>query len=200
MTTLPSTIRWATALAVALLLMGGGLATAQETSAYDLPLTLRAFAVNMSGVGNTRAGTIDITIERWSTDEERQMLLDQLIEKNSKALLDALQKIRPRAGFVRTSTSIGWDIYYARLHPLAGGGNRIVFATDRPMSMWELQNQPRSTDYEFMLCEIHMGTGDKGTGKLASMAKVTWNKETRSLEIENYGIEPVRLQDVQIVK
>jgi hypothetical protein len=182
-----------------MLLAGPSVAPAQEEG-HDLPLTLRAFAVNMSGVGETRAGTVDITIERWSTDAERQMLLDELIEKDSKALLDALQKIKPRAGFVRTSTSIGWDIYYARHHQLASGGHRIVFATDRPISMWELQNQPRSRDYEFMLSEIRMGPDGKGQGKLAGMAKITWNQETRTLEIENFGIEPVRLQDVQIVK
>jgi hypothetical protein len=193
-----SRVRWAAVLAVTLLGLPT-LVSAEDAAASDLPLSLTAFAVNMSGVGPTRAGTIDITIERWSTDAERQKLVDTLIERDSDALLDALQDIEPRAGFVRTSSSLGWDIYYARESALPSGGRRIVFATDRPMSMWELQNQPRSRDYEFMLCEIRIGPDGKGQGKLAGAAKITWNRDTRTIEIENYGIEPVRLQEVHVV-
>ena len=194
----PSMVRLVAALALLLWLGPSSPAGSEDASSSDLPLALTAFAVNMSGVGPTHAGTIDITIERWSTDTERQMLLDTLVEKNSKKLLGALQGIKPRAGFVRTSKSLGWDIYFAREQPMASGGRRIVFATDRPMGFWELRNQPRSTDYEFMLCEIHLGPDGKGQGKLAGAAKVSWNEDTRTIEIENYGIEPVRLTRVTV--
>ena len=47
---------------------------------------------------------------------------------------------------------------------------------------------------------IHaIGPDGKGQGKLAGAAKITWNRETRTIEIENFGIEPVRLQNVQVV-
>ena len=73
-------------------------------------LRLNAIAVNMSGVGRTQAQTLTIVIERWSSDQERQKLLDVLIEKDADRLLDALQKVKPRAGYIRTNTSLGWDI------------------------------------------------------------------------------------------
>ena len=85
-------------------------------------LQLRAFAVNMSGVGRARAGTIDITIERWSTDEERAKLFAVLTERGPDKLADALHDVKPRAGFVRTSTSLGWDLGFAHQIPLPGGG------------------------------------------------------------------------------
>ena len=56
-----------------------------------LPLRLSAFAVNMSNVGPTGATRIDITIQRWSTDAERQGLLTTFAEKGPDKLLDALQ-------------------------------------------------------------------------------------------------------------
>jgi hypothetical protein len=184
-------------LTASLALGAGG--TAPPASGAEKPvLSLRAFAVNMSGVASARAGTIDIVIERWSTDEERQKLRDALIEKGPSALLSALQSIRPRAGFVRTSTNLGWDIHYAR-EQLLGDGRRVIIATDRPMSFWELRGQTRSTDYEFTLAEVRLTKDGKGEGKLAAAAKITWNKDTRTVEIENYGIEPVRLQEVQVV-
>jgi hypothetical protein len=66
------------------------------------------------------------------------------------------------------------------------------------MSFWELRNQARSVDYEFTLAEIRLTKNAKGVGKLVTAAKITWNKDTRSVEIENYGIEPVRLTEVEV--
>lgn len=162
-------------------------------------LRLRAFAVDMSGLSRPRAGTIDIVIERWSTDEEREQLRTALIEKGSDALLSALQKLKPRAGYTSSSSSLGWDVRYAREQPFGDGGKRVIIATDRPMSFWELRNQPRSVDYEFTLAEIRLTKDGKGVGKLVTAAKITYNKDTRSVEIENYGLEPVRLSEVEVV-
>jgi hypothetical protein len=169
---------------------------APAAHAAEAALSLRCFAVNPTG---GQAGTIDITIERWSTDEERARLRDVLIEKGGDSLLAALQKIKPRTGFVRTSTSLGWDVSFAREVPLPNGGRRIIVATDRPMGFWELRNQTRSIDYDFTLAEIRLGPDGKGEGKLVTAAKVSYNQDTRTIEIENYGMEPVRLTQVVVV-
>lgn len=182
---------------IASLALGVGGAVPRASGAEKPVLSLRAFAVNMSGPRPARAGTIEIVIERWSTDQEQQKLSDTLIEKGREALLSALQKIKPRAGYVRTSTSLGWDIHFAREQPL-GDGRRVIIATDRPMSFWEIQNRTRSSDYEFTLAEIRLTKDGKGEGKLATTAKISWNKDTRMVEIENYDIEPVRLNEVRV--
>lgn len=163
-------------------------------------LRLSAFAVNMSGIGRTRAETLQIVIERWTTDEERAKLLDTLIEKGSDKLLDALQALKPRAGFIRTTSSLGWDVQYARQYDLASGGKRIVFGTDRPMSFRERVNSARSVDYDFMVCEIRLGTNGKGEGKLVPAAKITYDKEKKQIEVENYAALPVRLTEVTVEK
>jgi hypothetical protein len=168
-------------------------------AADDPPLRLRAFAVNMSGVGRPGAETLDIVIERWSTDAEQKTLIDTLRERGDK-LLDELQDIEPRAGYIRTTTSLGWAIQYARQEELASGGRRVVFATDRPMSFYELQNRTRSSDYEFMFCEIRLRPDGKGEGKLSTAAKIRWDEHERAMEIEDYAIEPVRLTQVSVVK
>ncbi|HVQ28377.1 MAG TPA: hypothetical protein VMV21_02285 [Vicinamibacteria bacterium] len=163
-------------------------------------LRLTAFAVNMTGVGRGGAGTLQIVIERWSTEAERTALINTLVESGSDKLLDAVQKIKPRAGFIRTNTSLGWDIQYARMTEIEGGSKRIVFATDRPMSFYEARNDTRSSDYEFMLCEMRIGAEGKGEGKLAVSAKISYDKDKKSVEIENYGQEPVRLTQVTVDK
>ena len=160
-------------------------------------LRLRAFAIDMN---RSRTGTIDIVIERWSTDEEVASLRGVLIEKGGDNLLPALQKIKPRCGLTRTSNSLGWDLYFARETPMADGTRKIVVATDRPMSFWEVRNAGRSTDYEFSLAEIRLPAEGKGQGKAIPMAKLSFNKEKNTLEIENYEQQPVKLNEITIVK
>ena len=84
--------------------------------------------------------------------------------------------------------------------PLPDGGRRIVFATDRPMRFFEMRNQTRSSEYEFMLAEIRLGKDGTGEGKLAPLAKISYDKAKNRIEIENYGFEPVRLTRVEVEK
>ena len=161
-------------------------------------LRLRAFAVDLNN--RTRTNTLDIVIERWSTPEETSNLKAVFLERGDDKLLSVLQKTKPRCGYVRTSTSLGWDIYFARETLLPDGGRKIVLASDRPVSMWEARNSGRSMDYQFSLAEIRLPKEGKGQGKAIPYAQLSFNKDTSTLEIENYQREPVRLSEVTIVR
>ncbi|HEU0104999.1 MAG TPA: hypothetical protein VFT38_02430 [Vicinamibacteria bacterium] len=170
--------------------------TAQVAVANGKPvLRLHAFAVNLSGPAPARTGTLDVTIERWSTPAEAAKLRDMLAEKGADALLETLQKM-PRAGSIQRTGRLGWDVHFAQQVVAADGSRRIVLATDRPMSFWEAANQPRSADYAFTLAEIRLGPDGKGEGKLVPAAKIDYDKESNTLEIENYNTEPTRLTEV----
>lgn len=161
---------------------------------------LTAFAVDMSNTANrTRAGTIDIVINRWSSDEERDALRAALRESGADGLLKALQKIKEPAGYIRTPSSIGFPLRFARQIPTPEGGKRIIVGTDRYVSFLEATTQPRTIDYPFMLVDIRIGPDGKGTGKLMPVAKVT-ESEDHVVEIENYASEPVRLTEVRELK
>jgi hypothetical protein len=182
-------------LAVALLVpLAASTALAKDESI----LRLRAFAVDLNN--RARTNTIDIVIERWSTPEEASNLKAVLLEKGDDKLLSALQKVKPRCGFVRTSTSLGWDIYFARETPLPDGGRKIVLGSDRPVGMWEARNSGRSMDYQFSLAEIRLPKEGKGQGKAIPYAQLTFNKDTNTLEIENYQREPVRLNEITVIE
>jgi hypothetical protein len=157
-----------------------------------------ATAVNMTGIGRATAGTLEIVVERWSTDAERDRLVQVLKEKGPEALLDRLRDL-PRVGTIRTPTSLAWDLHFARSHKLDDGGRQVVLATDRPMGFREATNRPRSFDYPFTLLDIRFDADGKGVGKLAYASKVTFNEKTSTIEVENFGIEPVRLTDVRSV-
>ena len=187
-----------TNLAVSLAL-GAALAVPMAVRAADKPeaLRLRAFAVDLNNAARTR--TLDIVIERWSTPEEIKNFQAASTEGGDDALLRAMQKTKPRCGYVRTETSIPWDLYLASETPLASGGRRIVVATDRPMSYWEAFNPSRLNEYKFSLAEIRLGGDGKGEGKAIPYAQMSYDKDTNTFEVENYQTLPVRLTQVTVV-
>lgn len=172
--------------------------SAQRVSAQDVPLTLEAVAVSLGDISRA-SGTAPVTIriDRWSSDEERNRLKDAVVEKGDDHLLKALQKTKP-VGRLAASGSLGWDIHYAHQVALPGGGRRIVFATDRPMSFAERTAGARSRDYEFLVGEVRVGPDGKGQGTLVPRANVMYDDENRTLTIENYDTQPVRLTNVRL--
>lgn len=162
------------------------------------PIRLEAFAVNVSGGSRTSTGTIQIGIDTWSPQAEVERLIGTLKEKGPDALLQELQRA-PRKGFIRSTTSLGWDIHFARMIPGEDGGRRIVIATDRPMSFWEIRNQTRSSEYDFMFAEIRLDKNGTGEGKLSAATRVRFDERNNQIELENWGTEPVRLNNVRVI-
>jgi hypothetical protein len=181
------------------LALGAALAIAPAVPGADKPeaLRLRAFAVDVNN--GTRTRSIDIVIERWSTPEELKSFQAASTEGGDDALLKALQKAKPRCGYVRTETSIPWDLYLASETLLPGGGRKIVVATDRPVGYWEAFNPSRLDEYKFSLAEVRIGADGKGEGKAIPYAQLSYDKDTNTFEVENYQQLPVRLTQVTVV-
>ena len=156
--------------------------------------TFTCFAANMQR-GN--AGVIDINIYRWSTDQEREMLLTTLQEKGRDALIDALMSIRPRVGYMRTPNSIGYDLFYARNNVQPDGSRHIVIATNRRVAFQEAQNNTRSMQYQLTAIEIHLDKDGKGEGKMQPAAKISWDAKAKKIELENYNALPIDLVNVK---
>jgi hypothetical protein len=183
-------------------------ATALEQDAPTLPLRLSAWAVNMSNIATGRTNVVDINITRWTTPEERKTLLAALVEKGSDGLMRALLKL-PSHGRMRIpgwqgpdphKVVLGWELHYAWHAPEAEGGHRIVLATDRYITMWEARENPRTMDYPFTLLDIRLPRSGEGVGKASVATKISFDRSKNLMELENFGSEPVRLQQVSIKK
>ena len=190
-------------LTLAALAMSAALgAPATGVSAQNVREDFTAFAINMNS--GPKTATVDIRVERWSTDAERDALRSILVEekdryKANQALLKALQKM-PKAGFIRTPDRLAWDLRYARQNPMDEGGRQIVVATDRPIGFWEARNQPRTMDYPFTIIEMRLNKEDKGEGKMLAGTQVYIDPKTKSIVLENYGQQPVRLNEIHKLK
>ena len=153
-----------------------------------------ALAVNISNVGRTGTTPIDIVIERWTGDAERDRLMAVFKKGGPDALLNALRDTQ-RVGSIRTPDSLAYDLRYARQIPGEDGGRRIVIATDRPIGFWEAANRPRTIDYPFTLIELQLDGKGEGVGKLSIATKITLNGNV--LTLEDFANQPVMLNDVR---
>jgi hypothetical protein len=177
------------------------LLTVSPVSGQNEKESFTGFAINMNSRPST--ATVDFTIERWSTDAERDQLLAILkeekdVRKANQMLLKALQKM-PKVGYIRTPNTLAWDLRYARQSPLEDGGRRIVLATDRPIGFVDARNQGRSMDYPFTIVEVHLDKNDTGEGKILGGTKIYIDKNN-NLVLENYGQQPVRFNEIKKVK
>ena len=157
-----------------------------------------ANAVSLGGP-RTPSGTaqVDIVIDRWSTDAERERLLAVLKNSDDQdQLLRALQNLEP-VGHIRTPQSLGYDLRYANRSPADGGGERVFVATDRPIGFWEAANQPRSIQYPFTFIELRLNENGKGEGKLSLATRVLPSSTGKIIQLENYAAQPVMLNNVQ---
>jgi hypothetical protein len=169
-------------------------------------LQITAFAVNMSNIATGTNATVQIRIDSWTPDAERERIIMTMIEKGPDALLKALQKAPVRGRWnipgMRQpdphQLALGHDIHYARQTPLPDGGKRIVIGTDRYIGFGEARNRPRSIDYPFTLMQIQVNAQGKGEGKMAVATKINFDKEKKTMELENYSSEPVRLQNLEV--
>lgn len=187
-----STIRWGFWLTLAAVLT---LAPAASLRAQTLnvPLHLSAVAQDLDRGLSTQ---LLITIDRWSSDSVRDKLVNTLMTEGDKKLLDALQDA-PKVGSIRTPSSLGWDLHFARQTPGEDGGVRVILGTDRPISFSEQWNSSRTLDYPFTVIELHLNNDGEGEGTLSFATRVIPDARSKTVILENWGTQRVRLTQVK---
>jgi hypothetical protein len=168
----------------------------EATPTKKEPLRFTAFAVQMQG---GRAGVVEVTIERWSTEEERNALIAQVQKTSDKdadqrKLVTALQKIKERCGYLNLPNTMGWDIKYAHEAGLPDGKRQIVIVTDKPVS-FGMARSGNADEAPFTLIEMQFPKGsNKGEGKLLASTSIS-TKDGR-LQLETYYNQPTRLTEI----
>jgi hypothetical protein len=153
-----------------------------------------AFAVNMGIRTSGSTASLIFTVDRWTSDSERDAIFTALREKGPQALLNKLQDAR-RVGSIRTPQSVGYDLRLALQEPGKDGMRRILLATDRPISFAEATNRPPTVDYPFTVIEMLMPPEGKGQGTMTVAARIVAAGKT--LIVENWDTQPVRLNNIE---
>jgi hypothetical protein len=188
---------------ILLVLSGSTLSGAFAQNGDSKPLTVlpRQFAATAVGQAGSMAGRtfgLNIYITGWTTNQQMKDYISVLKEKGPDGLVNAMEKTSD-VGRLSPTGFVGSGFRFARYRPTANGGLHIVMVTNRPMSFGELYRGGRSTDYQFGIVVLDVAKNGKGTGLLAPVCKIKFNKKN-DLEIENFGQKPFRLANVYLQK
>jgi hypothetical protein len=160
------------------------------------PERYTALAANLNTGGS---GVVEMVVDRWSTEAERNRLVTLLLQQGPEKLLDVLEDL-PRVGYIRLDGGLGYDLHYSQKIKGPDGGERVVLATNRPIGFWEAATSPRSINYPFTVIELRLNTDGEGEGRLSFATKITADNDSKVITLENYETQPVLMRSVKSIK
>ena len=137
---------------------------------------------------------LSVYIDAYSSDDEIAQLAQTLRDKGSDELLNVVSKLNSK-GRLSPTGRVGTDVKVIRVRQTEKG-RRIFLVTDRPISFVELYNGTRSRDYEFGVVQLDLDEKGNGEGAMLVATKIRFDKDNQ-IELEHYGIDPVRLANVR---
>jgi hypothetical protein len=120
---------------------------------------------------------VKVIINQFSTQEDRQVLVDAFKKGQSRGLVKALTDMKP-VGRIAITGTVGYELSYIALIP-SPTGRKIRFAANRPIRFAEAYNSGPSTAYDLTAGEIDLNDSDKNksTGVLYPAAQLIINKQ-----------------------
>jgi len=146
--------------------------------------------------GNASRVVIHITIDRWSTDDERAALVKAFREGGQDTLLQELRK-QPKVGYINLPETVAQDLSYGYRFPGENGGSIVVIVWERRINQTEVRNSNKSLEYPFGFIEIHLDAQGRGEGSLSSATKVSVAEDGKTLKLGSYGAGPMMLKEVK---
>lgn len=163
-----------------------------------------ALAYMPSGAGPAMVGAgarvnVDVWVNQYTPDADAKTMAAALLQGGSPALLKQLEDAKS-IGKIRLTGRAGfYDFKLIRQH-VSEGGRRIWLIGDRPIGFLEVYAGNRSQDYPFGILQLDLKRNEKGkeegTGALIYAGKIKV-LEGNNIELETYGVEPIRLMGVR---
>ena len=121
--------------------------------------------------------SVKVTISRFSTPEERQVLIEAFKKGQNQGLVEALEKA-PSVGRIAITGTVGYDLSYIALFKTPTG-RKIRFVTNRRIRFGEAYNSTQSKEYNLTAGEFDLNDSNKGksTGVLYPAAQLIINKD-----------------------
>jgi hypothetical protein len=120
---------------------------------------------------------VKIIINQYSTQEDRQALVNAFQKGQSQGLTNALEKM-PSVGRIQIPGTVGYDLSYITTIP-TDTGRKIRFVTNRRIAFGEVAQNTRSKDYSLTAGEIDINDKDskKSQGVLLPAAQLIINNQ-----------------------
>ena len=189
-------IRYIVAVGIALLLFAVAVVGQEQERE-----TFRALARHM-GTGASGQTTIQITIDRFSSDEEHDHMLEVIMNEDNQTIADELGDM-DSVGFLRvtgraaTRGTGSWQLRYAR--QVQQGDTRVIrLATNRPILFVEAVRRPtRTWDSQTTLIELRLDENGEGDGVLMAGVEFTVDAKNNQITLSHLSSSPVELTNVR---
>lgn len=177
-------------------------APAQEQERKSEKFGALAYMPHGAGPAMVGAGArvnVDLWVNNYTSDSEAKLMAAALLEGGPIALLKTLEKAKT-IGKIRLIGRAGfYDFKLIRSHRTENG-RRIYAVGDRPVGFLEAYAGNRSMDYPFGILQLELKKDSKGreegTGALLYSAKIKV-LNGQSIDVESYGIGPIKLLGVR---
>ncbi len=115
---------------------------------------------------------VKVTIYEYSTEEDRQILIEAFKKGQNQGLVNALTKMKS-VGRIAVTGTIGYDLSFIRLIPTPTG-RKIRFVTNRLLRFGESYYNTQSAEFNLTAGEFDL---KKSSGTLFPAAQLVINKE-----------------------
>ncbi len=156
-------------------------AAEQEQAAQPQTEVFTGTLMLVNAPGMSQMGRIRITVERWTTQEERMKMAEALKSGGTNALVDVMDKMQ--AGYVQIENNLRWPIRSAATWKTEKG-RMVRFATNRPISYEETRRNTRSADYPFGYIQLLLPPEGKGEGVLIAAVQAQFDADGK-LEVRS---------------
>ncbi len=106
-----------------------------------------------------------VTVNRWSTDSERDKVFKMAGEEGMARILAAVQDLSD-LGRVKWPGGTEYGIRYARRTTRPDGGIDALLVTDRPLWVWWDSSMPGTQTAPFTVLQLRIGKDGRGEGRL----------------------------------
>jgi len=178
---------------LSLLLLTGIVLIAQTPGRMTIQATAMGTSTQLGKMVN-----VNIYIEEYSTQDDRNTLIEAFKARRQEGLVDALQKMKTKGRVRFASGGVGNDVKYIIELP-SENGRRLRLITDRWLLFSELYNSTRSAEYSVGAIELNLSADGKGTGTVLPACKLTVNKKNKEVEVETFQ-NPWNLTNLMISK
>jgi len=176
----------------------GALAGAQNTQNPRVAERFSFVAANAANAGPSGEGRMQIVINQWSPDAERDRLVTVLKTEGADKLAQWFGR-GSALGYINWPGHLQYTIRFASRVPRPDGGEDVILATDYPVHVWwddALGTAPTSFAHGTVI-QLQLNRDGRGEGKLSTGTRLTVAPDGKLFALEDYASQPVVLTDVQ---
>lgn len=142
-------------------------------------------------------GRFRITLNRWSTDDERSQLRTAFSENGAEKLHTAFGQVGP-IGYLQWPGGLEYAVRYARRVPRADGTTDVVLVVDRGLWVWwDTKLAPSAVQAPVSVIQVRLGKDGRGEGRVAFGTGIGSDNDA-GVALANFAQQPLLLTDVRL--